>query len=41
VKGRRDEAEAWRARAREALAAVADAEDRELIEGDLTTLPLG
>lgn len=41
VKGRRDEAEAWRARAREALAAVADAEDRELIEGDLATLPLG
>ena len=33
-------AEAWRARAREALTGVADAEDRELIEGDLATLPL-
>ena len=30
----------WRDRARSALAAVADAEERELIEGDLATLPL-
>jgi DNA-binding transcriptional MerR regulator len=41
VAGNRKEAEAWRARAREAVIAVADAEDRELIEGDLATLPLG
>ncbi len=31
----------WRDRSRDALARVADAEDRELIEGDLATLPLG
>jgi len=41
VAGDRTEAEAWRARAREALTSVAEAEDRELIEGDLATLPLG
>jgi hypothetical protein len=37
-----DEAEAirWRDLAREALAAIADPADRELIEGDLATLPL-
>ena len=41
VAGDAAEAEAWRGRAREALADVADAEDREPIEGDLATLPLG
>jgi hypothetical protein len=41
VAGQRDEADAWRSRAREGLAQVADAEDRELIEGDLATLPPG
>jgi DNA-binding transcriptional MerR regulator len=37
-----DEAEAirWRGLAREALAAIEDPADRELIEGDLATLPL-
>jgi DNA-binding transcriptional MerR regulator len=30
----------WRDRAREALAAVPEADDREIIEGDLATLPL-
>jgi hypothetical protein len=40
VAGDSGEAEVWRARAREALTGVADAEDRELIEGDLATLPL-
>lgn len=41
VAGSRHEAEAWQARAREALATVPDAEDRELIESDLATLLLG
>ena len=41
VAGRRDEANAWRIRARQGLAQVADAEDREPIEGDLASLPLG
>ncbi len=41
VAGEPVEAEAWRTRARELLAEVADAEDRELIEGDLATLQLG
>ncbi len=40
VAGDRDQAEVWRARSRDALRAVAGAEDRELIEGDLATLPL-
>jgi DNA-binding transcriptional MerR regulator len=40
VAGSREEAEAWRSRAREAVAAIAGAEDRELIEGDLATIPL-
>ena len=40
VAGDHEEAERWRARAREALTGVADAEDRDLIEGDLATLPL-
>jgi DNA-binding transcriptional MerR regulator len=39
--GERDEANAWAVRARDALATVADREDRELIEGDLNTIPLG
>ena len=39
VAGQRDEADAWQSRARESLARVADAEDREPIEGDLATLP--
>jgi DNA-binding transcriptional MerR regulator len=33
-------ATSWRDRAREALAAIPDADDREVIEGDLATLPL-
>lgn len=41
VGGDREAAITWRDRAREALERVTDAEDRELIEGDLTTLPLG
>lgn len=41
VAGQRDEATAWRDRARAGLARVAGAEDRELIEGDLASLPLG
>jgi hypothetical protein len=40
VAGDAVESEAWRGRSRAALAGVADAEDRELIEGDLGTLPL-
>jgi DNA-binding transcriptional MerR regulator len=40
VAGDSKEADAWRARAREALASIGDAEDRELLEGDLATLPL-
>jgi hypothetical protein len=34
------EAIRWRDLAREALAAIEDPADRELIEGDLATLPL-
>ena len=41
VAGDRTEAEAWRARTNDALAEVADVEDREPIEDDLRTLPLG
>lgn len=41
VAGDRDAAVAWRTRSREALADVADADDREQIERDLATLPLG
>lgn len=41
VAGDPSEAEAWRGRARAALADVPDAEDREPIEGDLANLPLG
>lgn len=40
VAGDRVEAEAWRERSRQALTGVADAEDREPIDGDLATLPL-
>ena len=35
------EAGVWRDRCRAALAEVAEAEDREVIEGDLETIPLG
>ncbi len=41
VAGRSTETSAWQTRARDGLALVADAEDRELIEGDLASLPLG
>jgi len=34
------DASRWRDLAREALAAIEDPADRELIEGDLATLPL-
>jgi hypothetical protein len=40
VAGDRDAAEATRARAREALEGIADAEDRQLIEQDLQSLPI-
>jgi DNA-binding transcriptional MerR regulator len=40
VAGDRSAAEATRARAREALAGIADPEDRQLIEGDLDTTPI-
>jgi DNA-binding transcriptional MerR regulator len=40
VAGDRAAALTWRDRAREALAAVPDTDDREIIEGDLATLPL-
>jgi len=40
VAGDREAAEDWRARARAAVAAIADEEDRQLIEQDLATLPL-
>lgn len=40
VAGERAEAASWRDRAREALAQVADPADREVVEGDLATLPL-
>ena len=40
IAGDHDAAEVWRDRAREALGGVVEAEDRELIEGDLATLPL-
>ena len=39
VAGDREAAADWAARARAALAGVADPEDRELIEGDLATIP--
>jgi hypothetical protein len=37
--GDRAEAAAWKAKAVAALDGVADADDREIIEGDLATLP--
>jgi DNA-binding transcriptional MerR regulator len=40
VAGDRTTAEEWRARARAALAAIDDPEDRQVIEQDLATLPL-
>ena len=40
VAGDRGAALEWRDRAREAVAAIPEAEDREPIEGDLATLPL-
>ncbi|MEW5990209.1 MAG: hypothetical protein AB1736_02535 [Chloroflexota bacterium] len=40
VAGDRAEAIRWRDLAREALAGIADPADRELIEGDLITLPI-
>ncbi|MEA2536650.1 MAG: MerR family transcriptional regulator, thiopeptide resistance regulator [Chloroflexota bacterium] len=40
VAGQRSAAEAWRTRAHDSLALVADAEDREPIERDLDSLPL-
>ena len=40
VAGDRPAAEEWRARARAAVAAIDDPEDRQLIEQDLATLPL-
>ena len=39
VTGDRDGAAEWKARASSALAAVAEAEDRSAIEGDLATIP--
>lgn len=39
VSGDRDGAAEWKVRASSALAAVADAEDRTVIEGDLATIP--
>ena len=39
VSGDRDGAAEWKARASSALAAVAEAEDRSAIEGDLATIP--
>jgi hypothetical protein len=38
--GDRDQAVAWRDRARAALERVADPADREVVEGDLATIPL-
>lgn len=40
VAGDRVDALAWRDRAREALARVADPDDRDVIEADLATLPI-
>ena len=40
VAGDRAAALAWRERAREAVAGITEAEDREIIEGDIATLPL-
>jgi DNA-binding transcriptional MerR regulator len=40
VAGDRAEATTWRDRGREALAGIADPADREMIEGDLATLPI-
>jgi len=40
VAGDRDAALEWRDRAREAIAAIPEAEDREELEGDIATLPL-
>jgi hypothetical protein len=34
-----DDVAAWKARAAAALAGIADADDREIVEGDLATLP--
>ena len=40
VAGNRIEAEEWRSRARAAVAAISEPEDRQVIEQDLATLPL-
>jgi DNA-binding transcriptional MerR regulator len=40
VAGNRTEAEEWRSRARAAVAAISEPEDRQIIEQDLATLPL-
>jgi len=40
VAGEVGEATTWRDKAREALTGIADPADRELIEGDLATLPI-
>jgi len=40
VAGNRDGAAEWKARATSALAAIVEAEDRSVIEGDLATLPV-
>jgi DNA-binding transcriptional MerR regulator len=40
IAGDRAAALEWRDRAREALAGISEAEDREIIEGDIATLPL-
>jgi hypothetical protein len=40
VAGEVGEATTWRDKAREALAGIADPADRELVEGDLATLPI-
>ncbi len=40
VAGDRAASATWRERAREALTGISDAADRELIEGDLATLPV-
>jgi hypothetical protein len=39
VAGDLDEVAAWKARATAALEGIADADDREIIEGNLATLP--
>jgi hypothetical protein len=40
VAGDRDEAAGWKARAQAAVAEIEEPEDRQIVEGDIATLPV-